>query len=179
MLAQKHFVMGHRSAVLIIILVFGVLFSMLYASQALPRSSDFANGIPTKPTLTEDDVTNIARTDLERKVAPNHVDKFVLFTKYNGYPLSLAFVHENGTQFYIRSGDTCTLPVDTACNIGSEIADAIKGHLVYFVDGSWQDVSVRNCSPFIYAVDAKSGEILWSYVGDVKDMGCQVQPPDW
>jgi hypothetical protein len=168
--------MGHRSTAVIIILVFGVLFSILYASEII-RTSTLAIEIENRPALTED-VTAIARTDLKKKVAPMNVDKFVLFPTYYGHPLSLAFVHNNGTQYYINSGDTCTLPADKVCNIENEIADAIKGHLVYFVDGSWQDASVRNCSSFIYAVDAKSGAILWSYVGDVEDNSCQVRPPD-
>ncbi|MGI0048266.1 MAG: hypothetical protein ACREAW_01895 [Nitrososphaera sp.] len=172
--------MGHRSTVLIIIVVSGLLFSILYASQAI-RKPFVAMGIETRPALTEDDAINIARDDIEKKVAPMHVDKFVLFTKYYGHQLSLIFIHDNGTLYAINStngyaiyhtcaGDTCNL---------RDVNELLRGHLFYVVDGSWQDSSIRNCSPFIHAVDAKSGEILWSYVGNAEDMACQVQPHDW
>lgn len=172
--------MGYRSAGLIVIAVFGILFAMLYISQATLQSSSMSASVQTKPTLTEEDAINITKVDIEKKVAPMHVDKFVLFTKYYGHPLSLYFIHNNGTQYYINSTSytiygTCA---GDSCNL-RDVDDLLKGHLFYVLDGSWQDSSIRNCSPFIHTVDATSGEILWSYVGDAEDMACMVQPPDW
>jgi hypothetical protein len=152
----------YRSSFLIVILVFGILFSMLYASQASLRSYSLSIPIKPEPSLTEDEAINIARADIEKKVAPLHVDKFVLFTKYYGHPLSLDYIHSNGTQYYYNStngyeiASTCT---GDSCNF-RDVDHLLKGHLFYVVDGSWQDSSVRNCSPFIHAVDAYSGDTL-------------------
>jgi plastocyanin len=130
--------------------------------------------IDTTPTLTEDEVANITRDDIESKVSPLHVDKFLLYPRYYGYPLTLAYVHENGTQYYVNTGDSCT---DEACSIGNGLEDAVKGHLAYMVDGDWQDTSVRNCNHFIYGVDANNGEILFAELDE--NGSCYVQPPDW
>jgi hypothetical protein len=172
----KHFLLGIKSSTLISILVFGVLFALLSASQLL-RST--AREIETRPALTQDDAAKIARADLEKNVAPAHVDTFVVLPTYFGHSLSLIFIHNNGTVFDIDTTDdsiynSCT---GDTCNL-KDVNSLLRGHLFYIVDGSWQDSSARNCSEFIYAVDANSGTILWSYAGDVNDMGCQVQLTD-
>lgn len=139
-------------------------------------------GIESRPTLTEDDAADITKADMEKKVAPMHVDKFVLYPRYYGHPLTLTFIHENGTQYFPNTGKTCMrAPDDTiiSCGLGNELADAIEGHLAYIVDGSWQDDSVGNCNHFIYAVDAMTGEILWSYIDREEIGSCPVQPPGW
>lgn len=173
--------MGYRSSILIVIVVFGILFAMLYASQATFRPYSLSIPIKPEPALTEDDAINIAKADIENKVAPLHVDKFVLFTKYHGYPLSLYYIHYNGTQFYYNSTNGYAIDYicnDDFCNF-RDVDHLLKGHLFYVLDGSWQDSSIKNCSPFIHTIDAQSGEILWSYVGDAEDQACMVQPPDW
>jgi hypothetical protein len=63
--------------------------------------------------------------------------------------------------------------------MGNELADAIEGHLTYIVEGSWQDASIGNCNHFIYAIDAITGEILWSYIEREEIGSCPVQPPGW
>ncbi|HKZ61889.1 MAG TPA: plastocyanin/azurin family copper-binding protein [Nitrososphaera sp.] len=131
--------------------------------------------IDTTPTLTEDEVANITRDDIESKVSPLHADKFLLFPRYFGHPLTLVYVHENGTEYYMHSGDTCA--VDGLCGMGKDLEDAIKGHLAYIVDGDWQDTSVWNCNHFIYGVDANTGKILFAELDE--NGSCYVQPPDW
>jgi plastocyanin len=138
-------------------------------------------GIESRPNLTEDDAANITKADMEKKLAPMHVDKFVLYPRYYGHPLTLTFVHENGTQYFPSTGKTCMRTLDDimSCGMSNELADAIEGHLAYIVDGSWQDASVGNCNHFIYAVDARTGEILWSYIDREEIGSCPVQPPGW
>jgi hypothetical protein len=153
---------------------------MLYASEATFRSYSLLVPINPEPTLSEDDVISIVKADIEKKVAPHQVDKFVLFTKYYEKPLSLYYIHHNGSQYYYNSTNNYTINFvcSDECNL-RDVDHLLKGHLFYVLDGSWQDASIRNCSPFIHTIDAHSGEILWSYVGKADDMTCTIQPPDW
>lgn len=163
---------------MIIILVFGVLFAILYASQLI-RTDSTPKGFRTTPSLTEDEAINIAVSDLEKKVAPLHLDKYVVTQRYFGSSLILFFVHNNGTLYAIAEDNTIYLPCEgPGCQVGDG-NDLFRGNLFYDVNGSWQDSSVRNCSPFVYTIDAESGEILWSRVSDSEDTRCDVKPPDW
>ncbi len=168
--------MGYRSTALIVILAFGVLFAALALVVPSPPAT-----MEIRPSLTEDDVANITKADMEKKVAPMHVDRFLLYPRYIGHPLSLFFIFENGTHYYPNTGNTCT-PTSSdpmPCGMSSELVDATKGHLTYIVDGCWQDSLVRNINHFIYAVDANSGEILWSEIDRQEIGACPVEPAGW
>jgi hypothetical protein len=167
---------GTRSSTLIIILVLGILSSMFYASGATYSAKSVE--IFTKPTISDTDAINIAKQNLELETSPNHVDKFVTFSQYYGHHEALVFIHNNGTQFYIDSANHTIYDKCVGCNF-SNIISTLKGHLFYVIDGSWQDSFIRNCSPYMYTIDANSGEILWSYVGGINDKACNVRPADW
>jgi hypothetical protein len=114
--------------------------------------------------------------DLEQKIAPLHLDKYAETQKYFGSPLVLLFVHDNGRVNAI-DGDAIYQPCDPPnCDIvgGKE---PVRGHVFYDVNGSWQDSSVGNCSSFLYAIDADSGEILSSSFEGLEDTHCDVRPP--
>ncbi len=81
-----------------------------------------------------------------------------------------AIFHKNNTQFYINDTNnyvidaSCTSSVDFPCFIGNErVLEGVNGHLVYVINGRWSD---GRSSPMYYCVDARSGRILWSYVGE-------------
>jgi hypothetical protein len=132
-----------------------------------------------KHFLSQDDAANIAIADLQKKVAPLHLDRYVETQRYFGDTLLMIFVHENGTIYGVENNGTIYRVCDGPnCHFGDG-SDPLKGQLFYDVNGSWQDSSVKNCSPFTYAIDAQSGVILWSRVGDSKADRCDVRPPDW
>jgi hypothetical protein len=168
---------GLNSSVLIVILVFGVLFSLLYASQSMAANYP-PKGFKTLPRVGEDAAIDIAMNDLKEQIIPLQLDKYVETQRYFGSPVGLLFVHANGTVCAIE-GNTIFQPCDPApCDIvgGKE---PVRGHLFYDIDGSWQDSSVGNCSSFLYAIDAESGEILSSQFEGADDIHCDVKPPGW
>lgn len=173
--------MACKSSILIAILVFAALFSIISVSQ-LTRANYSVRDFKTKPSITEDEAINITISDLEKKVAPLHLDKYVMTQQYFGSPLQLVFVHNNGTVYGIDDDEGSLFRVcdgpwpDCAVGDGN---DRYKGHLFYDVNGSWHDASVGNCSPYVYLIDADSGEIAWSRVDDAKAERCDVKPLDW
>ena len=174
--------MAGKSSLLIVILVFAALLSLISVSQ-LTRTNYAVTDFKTKPTITEDEAINITISDLEKKVAPLHLDKYVMTQQYFGSTLELLFVQNNGTVYGINNDDdgslfrVCEGPWPN-CAVGDG-NDLYKGHLFYDVNGSWHDSSVGNCSPFVYLIDADSGEIAWSRVDDAKAERCDVKPLDW
>ena len=150
---------------------------MLYFSESIAANSP-PEGFRFEPDISEDAAIDIAIADLEQKIAPLHLDKYVQTQRYFGSSLSLVFVHENGTVYEVV-GNTFFQPCDPApCDIvgGKE---PVRGHLFYDVNGSWQDSSVGNCSDFLYAIDAESGEILSASYDGPDDPLCNVKPPGW
>jgi hypothetical protein len=133
----------------------------------------------TRPSLSQDDAMNIAIADLQKKIAPLHLDKYVETQKHFGSSLNLLFVHNNGTLYGVADNYTIFRPCEGPNCQFLPGNDHFRGHLFYDVNGSWQDSSVRNCSYFVYAIDAQSGAILWSQVSDSKDMDCRVKPQGW
>jgi hypothetical protein len=178
---------GLRSSILIVILVFGVLFFMLFVSQNIAINP---SPIQTKATLLEDDAIHIVKADIDKKFASsyasptNQIGRIIIFDRYpQHHSLRLVYVHNNGALYYVTSnyttitGDStfhgyCFKSIDHGCLIRSDInstgakfIENTKGHLAYVIDGNWQSTDMK-AADFFYLVDAESGKILWSEKGE-------------
>lgn len=75
--------MGYRGIVLIVILVFGILFSFFYASSFLNyRIKHSPDAIPISPTVSQEQILAIVEGDYRKKV-PGFLEAYLHFHYYN------------------------------------------------------------------------------------------------
>ena len=95
--------MGLRSATLVVILVFGVLFSMLYVSleqqRQQARIQHLPNVIPTEPKLTQMQVVEVIEREYGEQV-PEFMEAYLHFNYYN---YSQELQQDEQYQRYLRS----------------------------------------------------------------------------
>lgn len=159
---------GLRSAVLIGIIAVGVIASAIFISGM------FSSGIPTKPTISENQAIEIAEQDLRDRVSG--VDRVLIYPRDS--PQSTG--EKSLPLFYLDNKDILhridarNSNVLSSCNVSeggdcfttnTEIHDLVRGKLVYFIDGSWHAEDGRS-SPMYYYIDAGSGKIIFSYIGE-------------
>jgi plastocyanin len=157
---------GYHSSVLIVIFVFGVLFSALYVSSqlAIPRHSP--NIISTEPKISQLQVIETVEQHLRSRI-PDLETLRLYFFLYNytndrnsdapvgGWSFSsvkqnpellnlpLFFVHANGTQYQINSTDgsyqvRCLKAPDiNNCAFPKSTEYAVKDRLVYRTESIW------------------------------------------
>ncbi|HYL66215.1 MAG TPA: hypothetical protein VEU72_03590 [Nitrosopumilaceae archaeon] len=127
-----------------------------------------------KPTLSDDQVTQIIRSDLSKHL-PN-LTKVIIEGKdpipnnldYPKHPLRLWYITPNGTQFLINNTNYSVVwkcvPEINFCNIRSPLVlQASSGRLVYLADLSWYTTETHgNGFPTYYLIDANDGEVLFS-----------------
>jgi len=130
--------------------------------------------IPTLPTLTEDQAIDIMKADIERRVGD--ASMISIYAKdsrdptYRGEPLPLIYYRqEDATAFRINETShtimaSCIPSVECFLGNRQDVLDSINGRLTYFIEGSHGTEEKR--SPAAYYVDAMSGDILWSYIGE-------------
>ncbi len=167
------------SSTLLVILVFAVLFSLLFFASTYSNAT-----VLTTPTISEDDAIAVMNADLRRRVSPALLEGSFIYGRNASSEvrqLPLVYIHRNTTQFYINGTNgyvidaQCTPSPDFRCFIGERIVGSIQGYLTYVVDGGWVD-SMGRSSPMYYYIDAKSGKILWSYVGE--DVYPELEPSE-
>jgi len=148
---------------MIVALVFAALFLLLYGSESV-RSS-----IPTVPTLTEEQVVAIMRTDIQKRVGNVSVSmNDISESSDERLPLiyyrlgdNMAF-RINGTSHEVMA--SCNPSVECFLNNREEALASVNGRLFYFVDGAYSGEG--KSSPSYYYIDARNGDILWSYIGE-------------
>lgn len=143
---------------------------LITISNQLKKQTTESNEL-YKPTLSDDQVAQIITYDLSKHLPtftkaiitgrdpiPNNPD-------YPKFPLHLWYVAPNGTQFYVNSTysiDGKCVSNNTYCGIHDPSGFKItSGRLVYYVDLLWYAKDNLN-GPAQYAVDAHSGDVLYS-----------------
>jgi hypothetical protein len=180
---------GYRSSVLIVILVFGILFSMLYFAK--PTDS---NNIPTTPRISNAQAVGAVEDYLNERVRRFETislyygestpdGKTIVQPKYylasefldNGYDLWVRYYHPNSTLFYLKADEqTGDYIIVGKCNDAQEnpcippnpeIRSLLSGHLVYLLDTAWiyrEENDEHTDLPDGFYVDAISGKVLYS-----------------
>lgn len=175
--------MGLRSFVLVVVLVFGVMFSALYYASSRLSSQQQTNIIPTVPKVSEQQAIQIAENDLKKHpiqglarncvcaVVPVFVDKYIPVSEFqsNKAHLPLEYYHPNGTFYEINSTSTY-YTIMGKHSLNDDIKSGYyqqyngkfgvylelgKGRLYWILDGG-----DNNGIPFLYDIDAINGEIL-------------------
>jgi hypothetical protein len=172
---------GKRSSFLIIILVFGVLFSLLFASsQATKHTTTTLTAIPTVPkvseqqaiAITENDLRQHPRQDLTRtcvcEITPALADKYVPISEFQSGKVHLPLEYYNPNGFFYEINSTTTTIIGKWNNDNPPVGyhqyngkneatlEIGKGRLYWILDGI-----DNNGIPFLYNIDAISGEILY------------------
>jgi hypothetical protein len=160
---------GLRLAVIVGVVALAIIISVLYFS------GQSSGRIPTKPAISEDEAIMTAESDLKNRV--DGVDVVLFFPRDSPEPqtgnmqLPLFFVDNSGILYRINATNS---QIYSSCNISeggtclstdSDLNESTKGKLVYHIDGSYNTTDGRS-SPTYYFVDANTGKIIFSYVGD-------------
>ena len=153
---------------------------MLYLSSATPRSITTVDAILKEPRITQDKAIKIAEDDLKKHVGSdnykgiiliivNRTSGYVPFDKFHSQNLTipLVYVHHNGSLTDIdrnNKGNTknlgqCNDGLTAYCSFLPPFNFDYRGRLVYGVEvvASYDDI---NGIPFLYILDANSGEIV-------------------
>lgn len=153
---------------LILGLVFGILFAMLYVSSTRYSS------IPSLPAVTEDQAIEIMNADLRKRIGS---DVLIHIYSRDGRdpavsenPLPLIYYRQEDNLAYRINGTThgivgsCVPSVECFMGSKEEVLQSIDGRLVYFIDGSYS--GGEKSAPAYYYIDAINGDIVWSYIGE-------------
>ena len=158
-----------RSAILIGILVLGVLISALFISEL------FRTSIPTRPTISEVQAIYTSESDLKDRVSG--IERILIYPRDSPsqggkeWSLPLFYVDSSGVLYRIDPRNntitsTCSISEGGDCfTTDSKVHNLIRGKMVYFIDGSWNAKDGKS-SPAYYYIDAKTGEIIFSYIGE-------------
>lgn len=187
--------MGYQSTLFIVIIVFAILFSLMYASSLINyRVPHEPNTIPTSPIVSQAQALAIVEGEYRKNMRSFH-EAYLHFNYYNhskeraqdeeyqtyllslapGWKLSevkanplllsltLAFVHANGTIYFIDQPErtfekVCDKP-SIDCPFGNA-AETARDRLVYEV-GAIVEESDGYDSDVHYIIDAETGRIVY------------------
>jgi len=135
---------------------FVFLFSITFGHQL---------AISTVPTLPEAQAMEIVKEDLKHKTGN------VTLTVYlqNGRVPLLYYRLEDNIALRINETSheimsSCVPSIECFLPNNIDLLRSIGGRLVYFIDGIYSGVGTS--APTFYYVDAATGDILWSYIGE-------------
>jgi hypothetical protein len=154
----------------------GIGLIILFSVSTIP------NMIPTTPRLTEDEVFDIMKADIQGRIGEATVTLYMRHPRNpdNTGPLPLIYFSEElGRQYGIDGKShevtySCVPSRECPINIAhSGVEKSINGRLVYFLDGAYSGNEIS--SPAFYFIDAMNGDVLWSDIGVGEEIHPELQ----
>jgi hypothetical protein len=170
--------MAGPSNMLVFALGLGAMFTLLYFSAIMPANSP----VQMFPRITQDDAIGIVDNDFKSRQGDHDRINGIIVNNTSGYvrieefreknlQLPLVYVHPDGTLIRINSGGhenmgACNSGLIAYCAYLEPYNFDYKGRLVYGVEvllwyeDNVPDVHYAIGEPFLYIVDARTGEIV-------------------
>lgn len=132
-----------------------------------------ARSVPTFPLLTEDQAIDVMKSDIKNRIGDNVTVRLYqdsIVRDFGTSSLWLIYYQQEKNLLYFINGTSQTvsgtcMPGPACLNVKYKGADkSVADRLVYFLDGNYS--GLEKSSPAYYFIDAMSGEVLWSYIGE-------------